>query len=180
MGREVIGPQKAFDVDPLVLSIDVRGLGITGYQATEWLRENCNVALGASDAYRTSARITHADDDDLEKLLVDSLHRLVDEADTIEKGRYPDLPRPGSLELETVMLPREAFFAAVEQVPIEQAEGRVAAEMASPYPPGVPAVAPGERINDQVIDYLRSGIDTGMMVPDSADPSLKTLRVVAE
>jgi len=104
----------------------------------------------------------------------------VDEADTIEKGRYPDLPRPGSLELETVMLPREAFFAPVEQVPIEQAEGRVAAEMASPYPPGVPAVAPGERINDQVIDYLRSGIDAGMMVPDSADPSLKTLRVVSE
>ena len=180
MGREVIGPHQAFDIDPLMLPIDVRGLGITGYQATEWVRENCNVALGASDAYRTSARITHSDDDELETLLLDSLRELVAGADSIEKGRFPDLPRPGSLELETVMLPREAFFGRVEQVPIEQAEGRIAAEMASPYPPGVPAVAPGERINDEVINYLRSGVDAGMLVPDSADSSLKSLRVVAE
>jgi arginine/lysine/ornithine decarboxylase len=180
MGHEVIGPGQAFDVDPLVLSIDVRGLGISGYQATEWMRENCNVALGASDAYRTNARITHADDDDLEKLLLEAMQKLAAEAETIEKGRYPDLPRPGSLELETALLPREAFFGPVEQIPIEEAEGRIAAEMASPYPPGVPAVAPGERINREVIDYLRTGIDAGMMVPDSADPSLKTLRVVVE
>jgi arginine decarboxylase len=174
MGDEVIAPGKAFDLDPLVLTMDVRGLGITGYQATEW------VGLSASDAFRTSARITHADDDQLEKLLVDSMQRLVDAADSIERQPVPDMPRPGSLELETVMLPRDAFFAKIEQIPIEQAVGRIAAEMASPYPPGVPAVAPGERINAEVVAYLRSGIEAGMMVPDSADPSLKTLRVVAE
>jgi arginine/lysine/ornithine decarboxylase len=32
------------------------------------------------------------------------------------------------------MLPRDAFFAEAEQVPVEEAAGRVAAEMVSPYP----------------------------------------------
>ena len=179
MGREVVGPQMAFDVDPLVLTLDVRGLGMTGYQATQWLRDHCDVAFGASDAFRTSARLTHADDDTTERLLVDSVRRLVDAADTVAGDAPPDLPAPGALELETVMLPREAFFGPVEQVPIEQAVGRIAAEMASPYPPGVPAVAPGERVTADVVDYLRTGVEAGMLVPDSADPSLATLRVVA-
>lgn len=179
MGREVVGPGQAFDTDPLVLTIDVRGLGITGYQATEWLRASCDVALGSADVFRTSARITHADDDVTEGRLVDSLNRLVAEAHTIEKQPVPQLPAPGALELETVMLPREAFFGKVEQIPITESEGRIAAEMASPYPPGVPAVAPDERINADVIDYLRSGPPSGMHVPDSADPSLQTIRVVA-
>ncbi|WP_373560606.1 MULTISPECIES: hypothetical protein [Streptomyces] len=39
------------------------------------------------------------------------------------------------------MLPRDAFFGPVEQVPLEEAVGRVAAEPASPYPPGVPVTA---------------------------------------
>lgn len=135
--------------------------------------------MGSADVFRTSGRITHADDDETEARLVDALNRLVAESDTIDKQPFPEMPRPGSLELETIMLPREAFFADVEQVPIEQAEGRIAAEMASPYPPGVPAVAPGERINADVIAYLRTGVQAGMMVPDSSDPTLKTIRVVA-
>jgi arginine/lysine/ornithine decarboxylase len=91
-----------------------------------------------------------------------------------------DLPAPRSLELETVMRPRDAFFARVEQVPIGEAVGRVAAEMVSPYPPGVPVVTPGERVDQEVVDYLTSGVKAGMLVPDAADPELTTLRVVAE
>lgn len=49
-----------------------------------------------------------------------------------------------------------------------------------PYPPGIPAALPGERLNDDVTDYLRSGVDAGMLVPDSADPELASLRVVVE
>ena len=42
-------------------------------------------------------------------------------------------------QLETAVTPRDAFFAPAERVRAEQAAGRVAAEMLSPYPPGVPA-----------------------------------------
>jgi arginine decarboxylase len=78
------------------------------------------------------------------------------------------------------MLPREAFFGPVENVPAAEAAGRIAAEMATPYPPGVPLLLPGERINQAAIDYLRSGVEAGMVLPDPADPTLQTIRVVRE
>jgi arginine/lysine/ornithine decarboxylase len=102
------------------------------------------------------------------------------------KEAAPEMPKPAEvklpafadLEQETVHLPREAFFGPVEVVPAEEAAGRVAAEQITPYPPGIPAILPGERINAHVVEYLRSGVEAGMVLPDPADPSLKTIRVV--
>jgi lysine decarboxylase len=88
------------------------------------------------------------------------------------------LPDLAELELETVMLPRDAFISPTEDVPLEQAAGRVAAEQITPYPPGIPAVVPGERLEDAVLDYLRTGRAAGMVLPDPADPDLTTVRVV--
>lgn len=51
--------------------------------------------------------------------------------------------------------------------------GRVAAEMISPYPPGVPAILPGEVFNAPVVSYLRAGLAAGMIIPDAADPGWK-------
>ncbi len=65
-------------------------------------------------------------------------------------------------------------------MPADKASGRIAAEQITPYPPGIPAVIPGERLNDAVVDYLRSGHAAGMNIPDPADPSLDTFRVVAQ
>jgi arginine/lysine/ornithine decarboxylase len=56
--------------------------------------------------------------------------------------------------------------------------GRISAEMISPYPPGVPAVLPGECFNRAVVDYLRGGVAAGMKLPDASDPKLETFRVV--
>lgn len=64
-------------------------------------------------------------------------------------------------------------------VPATKTAGRVAAEQITPYPPGTPAVVPGERLNDAVIDYLRSGVEAGMTLPDPADSSAQQFRVVA-
>ena len=53
-------------------------------------------------------------------------------------------------------LPRDAFFGPTDTVAADKARGRIAAEQITPYPPGIPAVVPGERLDDAVIDYLRS------------------------
>ncbi|MFQ1004272.1 aminotransferase class I/II-fold pyridoxal phosphate-dependent enzyme [Modestobacter sp. SSW1-42] len=180
MGREVVRPGGAFDLDPLVFTIDVRPLGISGYQAGDWLRAQCQVDVGSADACRISARLTHADDDAMVDRLVESLRQLVAAAPSLEQQAPVALPPARSLELESVMRPRDAFFAPVEQVPVEAAVGRVAAEMISPYPPGVPVLCPGERISQEVVGYLTSGVAAGMLVPDAADPSLATLRVVRD
>jgi arginine/lysine/ornithine decarboxylase len=72
------------------------------------------------------------------------------------------------------MLPRDAFFGRTESVP-----GRIAAELATPYPPGVPVLVPGDLITKEAVEYLRSGVAAGMQLPDPADPSLDTIKVVA-
>ncbi|MFF4401052.1 aminotransferase class I/II-fold pyridoxal phosphate-dependent enzyme [Streptomyces sp. NPDC001480] len=179
MGREVLDAGLAAEFDPLKIVIDVRGLGVSGMQAAEWLRTQRHVDVGGSDTCRISASITHADDDETEKVLLDALRALVEGAGSIERRPPVHLPEPSALELEQAMLPREAFFAEVDHVPAERAAGRISAEMISPYPPGVPAVAPGEVITDAVLDYLRSGVEHGVLIPDAADPSVRTLRVVA-
>lgn len=179
MGQEVVEEGLAADFDPLKIVIDVRQLGISGMQAAEWLRDHRHVDVGGSDSCRLSASITYADDDETEKILLDALRALVDGADSIERQEPVRLPEPSTLELEQAVLPREAFFAPAEHVPAERAAGRIAAEMVSPYPPGVPVIAPGEVITDAVLDYLLSGVDHGVLIPDAADPSVRTLRVVA-
>jgi arginine decarboxylase len=178
LGEQMIGPGKAFEYDPLKIPVDVRGLGITGYQAAEWLRDECQVDTGAMDTRRIHFDITHADDDQTEQRLVDAVTRLVQCVDQIEPAPSVQLPSGGTLELPTVMRPRDAFFADVEQVPLSDATGRVAAEMVSPYPPGVPVIAPGELVTKEALDYLTSAHAAGALLPDPADSEFKSLRVV--
>jgi arginine/lysine/ornithine decarboxylase len=179
MGDDVVGTGGTAQLDPLRLTIDVRGLGISGYQAAEWLRAACHVDMGSADQCHLGGQLSYADDDDTEQRLIDSLRRLVRECDTIESQPQADLPQPRTLELDSVMSPRDAFFGHTEQIPVEQAAGRIAAEMVSPYPPGVPVLVPGERINEPTLDYLTSGVQAGMLIPDAADPTMKSVRVVA-
>ncbi|MFD5447930.1 aminotransferase class I/II-fold pyridoxal phosphate-dependent enzyme [Streptomyces sp. NPDC127100] len=178
MGREVVDAGLAASFDPLKIVIDVRELGVSGMQATEWVRDHCHVDLGGSDTCRISASVTHADDVHTEEVLLGALRALVEGAGSIERRPSVRLPEPPVLELEQAMSPRAAFFAEVEHVPAERAAGRVCAETISPYPPGVPVIAPGEVITDEVLDYLRSGAEHGVLIPDAADSSLRTLRVV--
>lgn len=68
-------------------------------------------------------------------------------------GDCPPLPAPPMPQ--AVLSPRQALFAPRETVPLEQAAGRTAACQIAPYPPGVPVVAPGERIEKKYLAYLR-------------------------
>ncbi|WP_212735172.1 hypothetical protein [Herbidospora galbida] len=63
-------------------------------------------------------------------------------------------------------------------MPVDKAAGRIAAEMLTPCPPGVPAALPGERLTEDVPAYLHSGVAAGMVVPDAMDASLRSMRVV--
>jgi arginine/lysine/ornithine decarboxylase len=98
----------------------------------------------------------------------------------ILSGVRPVWSSPTGIRLPQADLPRDAFFGPTEAVPLLKAAGRVAAEMLTPYPPGIPVALPGEELNAAVLEYLRTGVDAGMSVPDARDPSLDTVRVVAE
>ena len=157
---------------------------MTGYSCADWLRDHHGINLHVSDHRRISAQLTYADDEETVRPLVAALRHLTAEAGrgNGELGRAGEIhvPPPEELRLELVHLPRDAFFGPAEQVPIDQAAGRVTAEMLTPYPPGIPVAAPGERLNKAVVDYLRTGVETGMVVPDAADSELKSVRVYKE
>jgi arginine decarboxylase len=79
---------------------------------------------------------------------------------------------------ETVLAPREAFFAPNETVRTAAAIGRVSAELIAPYPPGVPVLAPGELITAEAVEALRAVAADGGRIAYAADPSLQTFQVI--
>jgi lysine decarboxylase len=83
-----------------------------------------------------------------------------------------------TVEPQTVLAPREAFFAPNETVPTAAAIGRVSAELIAPYPPGVPVLAPGELITSAAVEALREVAADGGRIAYAADPSLQTFQVI--
>jgi hypothetical protein len=148
---ELIGAEASHDLDPLKIVIDASELHISGYQAADWLRADHSVDVGLSDHRRIEAQLSMADDASTAGLLLDALHGLPEPAPV-------RLPSPGDREREAVVPPREALFARTEDVAAEKAVGRICAE---------------------ALDYLRSGLRAGLVLPDPTDPELATIRVMA-
>jgi lysine decarboxylase len=175
---ELLGAEASHDLDRLQVLIDVSATGTSGYQARDWLRQWRQIDFGLSDHRRILATLSFADDQRTADRLLDALAAWRKAAESFDRPAAVRLPSPDELELDTVMLPRDAFFGPVEVVPADKAAGRIAAEQITPYPPGIPVVVPGERLNDAVIEYLRSGVEAGMPLPDPADRELNHIRVV--
>jgi len=176
MDERILGHDSVAEWDPLKLSVDVSELGITGYQAKEWLTSSKHLAPQLGDARRVVFSLTYSDDDAAFDRLFEALRDLAASPPT-EQRPAPKVPPLEEFDLEQVMIPRDAFLAPTENV--SDPVGRISAEMVSPYPPGVPAVLPGERFNAAVVEYLRAGLAAGMITPDASDPTLETFRVVA-
>ena len=98
-----------------------------------------------------------------------SFRRLEEALHTVLPWEAPlsPLPLPPAPRPEQACSPRTARFAAVETLPVGRAEGRVAAAQVAPYPPGVPVIAPGERVTKKTIAYLKQigyNMEKGMEV----------------
>jgi arginine/lysine/ornithine decarboxylase len=178
LDEELLGEQASHDLDRLQVLMDVSATGTSGYQAADWLREHCHVDVGMSDHRRILTTMSMADDAATADRLINAMQSWRTAADAFDPPAEVRLPSPDELELVTEILPRDAFFGNTEMVPVQDACGRIAAEQITPYPPGIPAVVPGERLNDAVLDYLRSGVQAGMNLPDPADPTMQQIKVV--
>ena len=170
-----------YDYDPLRLAIDVRGTGASGFDLAALLRDEHDVHLELRSEQMLVAVFG------LGEPPADSCRRLVEglESAVGQLGRRLDKssrrefrlpPRWGAL----AATPREAFFGPQEIIPIERAVGRVAAESAAVYPPGIPNVFPGERLTNQTIDFIERTLEQGGTVRGLSDPTLRTIRVIAE
>jgi lysine decarboxylase len=92
--------------------------------------------------------------------------------------RRPAAAASWTVRPETVLAPREAFFAPNETVAADAAVGRISAELVAPYPPGVPVLAPGELITTEALTALREVAADGGRIAYAEDPTLATFQVV--
>src|SRR4051794_1054382 len=167
--------------DPTHVLIETAAVGLTGFEADDWLRDERQIDVELVDHRRVMPLVTFAHDVRDADRLVQAVRDLVDErgqpaADSAVSG----LPSRAELRTETVMTPRDAFFAETELVSPREAPGRISAEWVTPYPPGIPAAAAGEVYTDALIEYLQEVVANGAFVEGATDPSLSELRVVRE
>jgi len=115
----------------------------------------------------------------------DSVARLIDTL-TAAVARHAGQPRPLAASVQwgaevavAAMTPRDAFFADHVTVDAAAAAGRVCAEVVAPYPPGVPVLVPGEVVTAEMLRSLHALRDAGTRLAYAADPTLRTLHVVA-
>ncbi len=90
---------------------------------------------------------------------------------------YPNAKPPISLP---VLSPRDAYWHPSERVHVIEAVDRISTESICPYPPGIPTLLPGERIQAQDLNWLLQIKQSGGVITGCSDPSLKTLKVVRE
>ncbi len=180
MGREVLERPGAAGLDETKVTVDLAGIGMTGFEAGDRLYDERRVTPEGVDHRHLMFVVSIADDDSTIDRLVSAMH------DVAEIGRsrartVPDLPDAGQLlaDADYVLLPREAFLGRTRRVKLDDAAGEIAAEAVCPYPPGVPVVVPGQRITPTIVRFFQQGMDEGMYVKGASNPSLQELRVVA-
>lgn len=128
LGEELVGVEASHELDPLKVIIEVTELGVSGYQASDWLRAERSINVGLSDHRRIEAQLSLADTDGTAEVLVAALSELSQAATALRSPPDVILPTMADLALETAMLPRDAFFARTGDVPVKQTVGRVCAE----------------------------------------------------
>jgi arginine decarboxylase len=158
--------------DPTKILIDVTARGLTGFQAAEWLWSR-GVAMESAGLGYVLAVLTPGDSLVIVDHLVEAVTALPDGPGA--PPRPPEPPWP-----EVVLTPREAYLGPKASLPLEAAVGRVAAELVAPYPPGIPVVAPGEKLTADVVAYLRRAVEAGHHLQGPADPQLHSIQVVRE
>jgi arginine decarboxylase len=172
-GIQVFSSAPVFDRTRL--TITVSGLGITGFAADEILSEQYGVICELPSLRHLTFIFS------IGTMIVDC-DRLLDAITQLAQTSFPKHSLPVSTDFplpETVISPREAFFAVTETVAIAQAIGRVSAELICPYPPGIPVLLPGERITEAAIEHLQQVLRSGGFVSGCADSGLQTVQVVA-
>ena len=83
------------------------------------------------------------------------------------------------IDPEVVVSPQEAFYAAKESLPLRETEGRVCSEFVMCYPPGIPILAPGEKITREILNYIEYAKAIGCSMTGPEDPDILRLNVLA-
>ncbi len=172
--RELNNGSSIFDYDVTKLSVNTLDIGLAGIEVYDILRDEYNIQIEFGDIGNILAYISIGD-------RKQDVERLVSALSEVRRRYQRD--KTGLLSQEyidplVVVTPQEAFYAPKESVPIEETEGRICSEFVMCYPPGIPVLAPGERITKQILAYIRYAKLKGCSLTGSEDPSIELLNVL--
>ena len=165
--------------DPCRVVFSAKSRGISGHQLQEELFRR-HITTEMADSDYVVAVVTHANTEQEIRRLCEAAREIAQKSAS-SPGRHAyaeDLCYTEADVPETIMRPRDAFFAPQEPVLLEEAAGRVAGEMAAPYPPGIPLIYPGERMTEEICRRLAWCRACGIPVHGPADPGLNWFQCV--
>jgi len=161
-------------VDPLKITLLLPGTGVDGVQLGN---ELFSLGYGPEVADHDTVvfTITVADEPEWVSDFTSLLIAMIE--------RHRGDSRPMSpvavwrVQPEVVVTPRQAFFSDRKRIRLRDAVGEVSAEQFCPYPPGVPLLAPGERVTQETVDAIHAAGRMGRVAYNS-DPTLEMIEVI--
>lgn len=172
--REICNGDTIFDFDPTKLSINTLDTGISGHEVYDILRDEYDIQIEFGDLANILAYISVGDRER-------DIERLVSALSEIRRRYKRD--KSGLMRMEYIqplvaVTPQEAFYAEKQPVAVEKSAGYICAECVMCYPPGIPILAPGERITPEILDYIRYVREKGGSLTGPEDLEIRYLNVL--
>lgn len=175
MGQEVTAYLGCIALDVTKITVNVQGLGFSGYEMETILRQQYGIQVELSDLYNILLLVSIGDDWLMAGRLVAALRDIAGLRPLKNVVRFcPPLPAIPQM----AVLPREAFYGQARSLELEYAEGEISAESITAYPPGIPLICPGEVITREIIDYINLLKREHADLQGPEDPELNTIRVL--
>ncbi|MEE0237075.1 MAG: aminotransferase class I/II-fold pyridoxal phosphate-dependent enzyme [Bacteroidales bacterium] len=173
-GKELINGNSVFDFDPTKLSVHTRDIGLAGIEVYDILRDEYDIQIEFGDIGNILAYLSIGD-------RRQELERLVSALAEIRRRYQKDssgLLSQEYIDPEVVTSPQEAFYAKKHSVPLRESVGCICSEFVMCYPPGIPILAPGERITPEILDYIEYAKLKGCSMTGPEDPDILNLNVL--
>ena len=175
-GRELMNGNSIYDFDPTKLSVHTRDIGLAGIEVYDLLRDEYDIQIEFGDIGNILAYLSIGDrPQELERLvsaLAEIRRRFQMDSNGLLSQEY--------IDPEVVTSPQEAFYAAKKSVPLSESAGMVCSEFVMCYPPGIPILAPGERITQDILNYIEYARVKGCSLTGPEDPEILHINVLVE
>ncbi len=173
-GQELVDGDAIYAFDPTKLSIHTRDIGLAGIEVYDILRDDYDIQIEFGDIGNILAYLSIGD-------RVQEVERLVSALAEIRRRFQRDPSGMLSQEYidpEVVATPQEAFYAEKVSLPLRETEGRICSEFVMCYPPGIPILAPGEKITREILNYIEYAKAKGCSMTGPEDPNIEQLNVL--
>ena len=172
--RELIDGDAIYDFDLTKLSIHTRQIGLAGIEVYDLLRDEYDIQIEFGDIGNILAIISVGDN----KLAIERLVAALAEIKRCCAHSPKGMLEQEYINPEVVLAPQEAFYAEKRSIPIAESAGEICSEFVMCYPPGIPILAPGERITGDILEYIRYAKEKGCFLTGTEDIAIESINVV--